>query len=91
MVTAMTTMMVGMALPPMTDCGATTVDNGSDHGGSWDHAEARTMDVVIANSRSEDANPQGGDCHATGVVNALNCLSPPSASPVGRFAEAGKQ
>ena len=62
---ATTTTTVGTALPPTTDCGATTAYDGSDCGGSWDRGKARTTDV--------DDNPRGGDCHAKGAVNALNC------------------
>ena len=53
--TAMTT--VGSAPLPTTDCSATTMDNGSDCGGSWDHSDAKTTDVVVADGQSEDDDP----------------------------------
>ncbi len=66
-------MTFGMALPPTKDCGAMMVDNRSDCGGSWDCNEARTTVIIVADSQSKDANPQGGNHRAMGVVNALNC------------------
>ena len=56
---------VSTALPPTTDCGATTAYNGSDCGGSWDRGKAWTTDV--------NNNPRGGDRHAKGAVIALDC------------------
>ncbi len=69
---AMTFMTFGTALPPKKDCSAMTVDNGVDRGGSWDCGEVKTMDVVIADGRFKDADPQGGACRAMGAVD-LNC------------------
>ena len=43
--------------PPPTDCGTMMMDNGSNHGGSWDCGKARMMDVVVADGRSEDNDP----------------------------------
>jgi hypothetical protein len=72
MAAATTTMTFGTASQQTKDCGATTADNGSDCGGSWDRGEARTTDVIVANGRSKDANPQGGIRRAIGAVNAIN-------------------
>ncbi len=40
---AITMTTVGTVPPPKPDCGATTVDNGSNCGGSWDRGEAVTQ------------------------------------------------
>jgi hypothetical protein len=42
-VVAMTTTTVGTVPPPKMDCGATTVDDGSNCGGSWDCGKARLL------------------------------------------------
>ncbi len=34
---------------------------------------ARQVQRLVADGRSEDDNPQGGDRHAMGAVNALDC------------------
>ena len=62
---AMMSTMVVTALLPTTDCGRTTVDDGSDCRGSWDCGKARTTNI--------NNDPRGGDCQATGLVNALKC------------------
>ena len=73
MVTTTTTVLTSP--PPTTDCGATTTDNGSDCGGSRDHGEAKTTDVVVTDSRSEDDDLGEGDRPVTGAVNALDYLT----------------
>ncbi len=34
---------------------------------------ARQVQRLVADGRSEDNDPRGGDRHATGAVNALDC------------------
>jgi len=72
---ATTTTTVGTAPLPTTDCSATTMDNGSDCGGSWDHGDAKTTDVVVTDGQSEDDDPREGDRHTTGAVYALEWLT----------------
>jgi hypothetical protein len=55
--------------------GATTTDDGSDCGESRDHGEAKTTDVVVTDSRSEDDDLGEGNRPVTGAVNALDYLT----------------
>ena len=68
--TVTTMMTVVTTPPPTTDCGMTTMDNWLDRGGSWDHGEVKTTDVIIADGQSEE-----GDRRAMGAVNPLNHLT----------------
>ena len=66
-VATMTT--VGTVPLPTTDCGTTTVDGGSDHGGSWVGKDGGRRHRPTA---SEDDDPREGNHHAKGEVDALD-------------------